>query len=111
MCSEGLSRNIVNAIQDFLPMILDKAARAFYRSANLFITNLNAGRAESPVQLMIGMQCTPFPNAVLKNKVAFRAFCIRLIFFSLKCAAQLATLFRPECFARSVCLTHHSSFG
>jgi hypothetical protein len=111
MCFGGLPRNIFNTIQDFLPVILDKTARAFYCAANLFISNLNTRRAKLPVQLMFGIQFPALPNAVLKNQIAFRAFGISLIFFRLKGAAQLASLFRPEYFARSICVTHHSSFG
>jgi len=106
----GMPRDVADAIQDFLPVIAYKAACALYRAAKLSIANLDTRRAKFPVRLVLGIYCASFPNAVLKNQFAFWAFGISLIFSRLNGAAQLASLFCPECAARSICVTHHSSF-
>jgi hypothetical protein len=76
----SLSFYIPNARQKLLPVAFRKSTAKLHDASNLAVSNRLACRTEFHVSCLFFARSSQFPDAVLKQKIAFRTSGIRRIF-------------------------------
>jgi hypothetical protein len=108
----GLSFHISNSVQELLTMIPGKSAAELDYSSSLPVPYLQARRAEFPLQATSPCRCSPLPDTIPEQKVAFWAAGVRRIFSGLLIGpTQFASFLSSECIVRLLSFSHQASFS